>query len=52
MIVTYDEICPISEKLLFSLYDAAKRGLPAPGFRRAAGKTIIGRTILLSPKPS
>jgi hypothetical protein len=30
MIVTYDEICPISEKLLFSLYDAAKRGLPVP----------------------
>jgi hypothetical protein len=31
MIVTsYDEICPINEKLLFSLYDAAKRGLPVP----------------------
>jgi hypothetical protein len=31
MIVTsHDEICPISEKLLFSLYDAAKRGLPVP----------------------
>jgi hypothetical protein len=31
MIVTsYDEICPISEKLLFSLYDAVKRGLPVP----------------------
>ena len=23
-----EEICPISEHLLFSLYDAAKRGLP------------------------
>ena len=25
-----EEICPISEQLLFSLYDAAKRGLPVP----------------------
>jgi hypothetical protein len=25
-----EEICPISEHLLFSLYDAAKRGLPVP----------------------
>ena len=25
-----EEICPISERLLFSLYDAAKRGLPVP----------------------
>jgi hypothetical protein len=31
MIVTsHDEICPISEQLLFSLYDAAKHGLPVP----------------------
>ena len=30
IVTTYDEICPISEKLLFSLYDAAKRGLPVP----------------------
>jgi hypothetical protein len=31
MIVTsHDEICPISEQLLFSLYDAVKRGLPVP----------------------
>jgi hypothetical protein len=28
--VLHDEICPISEQLLFSLYDAAKRGLPVP----------------------
>jgi hypothetical protein len=26
----HEEICPISEQLLFSLYDAAKRGLPVP----------------------
>jgi hypothetical protein len=26
----HDEICPIREQLLFSLYDAAKRGLPVP----------------------
>jgi len=25
-----EEICPISDQLLFSLYDAAKRGLPVP----------------------
>ena len=25
-----EEVCPISEQLLFSLYDAAKRGLPVP----------------------
>ncbi len=25
-----EETCPISEQLLFSLYDAAKRGLPVP----------------------
>ena len=25
-----EEICPISEQLLFSLYNAAKRGLPVP----------------------
>jgi hypothetical protein len=25
-----EEICPISEQLLLSLYDAAKRGLPVP----------------------
>jgi hypothetical protein len=25
-----EEICPISEQLLFSLYDAAKRALPLP----------------------
>ena len=25
-----EEICPISEQPLFSLYDAAKRGLPVP----------------------
>jgi hypothetical protein len=25
-----EEICPISEQLLFNLYDAAKRGLPVP----------------------
>ena len=25
-----EEICPISEQLLFSLYDAARRGLPVP----------------------
>ena len=25
-----EEICPISEQLLFSLYDAAKRGVPVP----------------------
>jgi hypothetical protein len=25
-----EEICPISEQLLFSLYDAVKRGLPVP----------------------
>jgi hypothetical protein len=31
MIVTSrDEICPINEQLLFSLYDAAKHGLPVP----------------------
>src|SRR5262245_50045195 len=31
MVVTpHDEICPISEQLLFSLYDAAKHGLPVP----------------------
>src|SRR6476659_8524459 len=30
IVTTYDEICPISEQLLFSLYDAAKRGLPVP----------------------
>ena len=28
--VLQEEICPISEQLLFSLYDAAKRGLPVP----------------------
>jgi hypothetical protein len=28
--VLHDEICPISEQLLFSLYDAAKRGVPVP----------------------
>ena len=28
--VLHDEICPISDQLLFSLYDAAKRGLPVP----------------------
>jgi hypothetical protein len=26
----HEEICPISEQLLFSLYDATKRGLPVP----------------------
>jgi len=26
----HEEVCPISEQLLFSLYDAAKRGLPPP----------------------
>ena len=26
----HDEVCPISDQLLFSLYDAAKRGLPVP----------------------
>lgn len=30
IITSHDEICPISEQLLFSLYDAAKRGLPVP----------------------
>src|SRR6516162_4416957 len=25
-----EETCPISEQLLFALYDAAKRGLPVP----------------------
>ncbi len=25
-----EEVCPISEQLLFSLYDAAKHGLPPP----------------------
>jgi hypothetical protein len=30
MIVTYDEIYPISEKLLFSLFDADQLGLPTP----------------------
>jgi hypothetical protein len=25
-----EEVCPISEQLLFTLYDAAKRGLPVP----------------------
>ena len=25
-----EEVCPISERLLFTLYDAAKRGLPIP----------------------
>jgi hypothetical protein len=25
-----EEICPISEQLLFNLYDAAKRGSPVP----------------------
>src|SRR5262245_33696007 len=29
-IIPHEEICPISEQLLFSLYDAAKRGLPVP----------------------
>jgi hypothetical protein len=29
-VAQYDEICPISEQLLFSLYDAAKRGVPIP----------------------
>ena len=28
--IPQEEICPISEQLLFSLYDAAKRGLPVP----------------------
>jgi hypothetical protein len=28
--LSQEEICPISEQLLFSLYDAAKRGLPVP----------------------
>jgi hypothetical protein len=30
IVSSHDEICPISEKLLFSLYDAVKRGLPVP----------------------
>jgi hypothetical protein len=29
-VISRDEICPISEQLLFSLYDAAKHGLPVP----------------------
>ena len=28
--IPQEEICPISEQLLFSLYDAARRGLPVP----------------------
>jgi hypothetical protein len=32
-----EEICPISDQLLFSLYDAAKRGLPVRQHCKLAG---------------
>jgi hypothetical protein len=47
-----EEVCPISEQLLFSLYDAAKRGLPVPVAEVPPEKTIIGCPVLLSSEPS
>ena len=35
VVMPHDEICPISEQLLFSLYEAAKGGLPVPVFTKA-----------------
>jgi hypothetical protein len=51
IVTTYDEICPISEQLLFSwttLSGAAYRCR----FPTSTGKATVSCAVLLSPKPS